>query len=324
MNSRRRFLARASAGAASLAAPAWLQAQAFPERPIKVLVPSAPGGGADLCVRAVAEPMRIALGQPLVQEYLTGGTGNVAFQRTAAAPPDGYTLTLPSAANVTNLAARPRQAFDIVGELRPVGKIAVAALTLTVSPVLNIASVDELLKLARARPGQLSYASIGNGSSQHLVAEMLAAAAGVDMVHVPYRGESAAALDLASGRVQLAFLAGAKPLVESGKLVALGTTHADVWPSMPTVAPLSRQGLPGFVYNGWNGLFAPRGTPEPVVARLSQALQQALQDPKVRSDLRTLGYEAGAGTPADLAAQLQSDLGTFRRLIAERNLRFPD
>ncbi|MGE4241247.1 Bug family tripartite tricarboxylate transporter substrate binding protein [Ramlibacter sp.] len=325
MGTTRRSFIVATASAGLVAAPAAVRAQAgFPDKPIKVMVPTVAGGAAEQCLRAVAEPMRQALGQPLVFEYLTGGTGNIALQRAAQSPPDGYTLALPSAANSSNLAARPRQAFDIVGEMRPVGKIGVAAMMLTVSPALNVKTTEELIRYAKANPGKLSYASIGYGSSQHLVAEMFAAAAGIDMVHVPYRGEAAAALDMAGGRIHVAFLAGAKPLVETGKIQALATTNAENWPSMPTVPPLSQTGLPGFVYNGWNGLVAPKATPDPIVARLSAALAGALKEPKVRSDLRMIGFEPGAGTPDELGEQLRSDIANFRKIIAERNLKFPD
>ena len=302
---------------------AWAQAQTYPERPIRIIVATVAGGVADVCIRAVAEPMRAALGQPFVIENITGATGDIGLRRAASAGADGYTLVQASAANTANQAARPKIAFDLAGELRPIGKCGVSAFTLAVAPGLGVKTTDELLQFAKRNPGKLVFGSIGHGSSQHLVAEMFAAVTHLEMVHAPYRGEAQAAQDMMAGRIQLMFMAGARTFIEAGKLIGLATTNAETWPSIPQLPPLSKT-LPGFVYNGWNGLLAPKGTPDAVVARLSAAMVRALDDDKVRSVLRGIGFEAGKGLPEDFAEQIRWDLSNFRRIIAERQLTFPD
>ena len=299
-------------------------AAAFPEKPIRVIVPTAIGGPSDLCIRTVTDVMFANLGQPLTVENITGATGNIGLERVAAAAPDGYTIAQASAANTANWAARPKASFDIVNNLKPIGKVCVAALTLAVAPALGVKTVEDFIRYAKANAGKLSYGSIGYGSSQHLVGEMFAAMTGLDMVHVPFRGEPAVAQEMAAGRIQMMFMAGAKPFVDGGLIVGLATTNRETWVPMPALPPIGKTALPGFSYNGWNGLLAPKGTPDAVVRRLSAALVQALADEKVRAIIRTLGNDAGAGTPEDLAAQIRSDITNFKRIIDERHLTFPE
>jgi tripartite-type tricarboxylate transporter receptor subunit TctC len=299
-------------------------AAAFPEKPIRIIVPTAIGGPSDLCIRAATEAMYGNLGQSLVVENVTGATGNIGLERVANAAPDGYTIAQTSTANTANWAARPRAAFDIVNGLKPIGRVCVAAFTLAVAPALGVRTVEEFIRYAKANPGKLSYGSIGYGSSQHLVGEMFAAITGLDILHVPFRGESAVAPEMAAGRIHMMFMAGAKPFIDGGLLVGLATTNRDTWPPMPSLPPIGKSALPGFSYNGWNGLMAPKGTPDAVVKRLSEALSRALADEKVRATIRSLGNEPGAGTPEDLAAQVRWDISNFRRIIDERRLVFPD
>jgi tripartite-type tricarboxylate transporter receptor subunit TctC len=298
--------------------------QGYPERPIRIIVPTAAGGVADVCIRAAAEPMRLILGQPIVIENITGATGDIGLRRAVAAGADGYTLVQASAANTANQAARPRIAFDLAGELRPIGKCGISAFTLAVAPSLGVRTTEEFIEYAKRNQGKVVFASIGHGSSQHLVAEMFASLTKLDMIHVPYRGEAAAAQDMIAGRVHMMFMAGARTFVESGKLIALATTNKETWPSMPQVVPIGKSALPGFAYNGWNGLLAPKGTPDAIVARLSAALVHALADEKVRATLRAIGFETGKGTPEDFAEQIRWDLANFRRIISERQLTFPE
>ena len=310
--------------AALLSGISFAAAAAFPEKPIRVIVPTAIGGPSDLCIRTVTDVMFANLGQPLTVENITGATGNIGLERVAAAAPDGYTIAQASAANTANWAARPKASFDIVNNLKPIGKVCVAALTLAVAPALGVKTVEDFIRYAKANAGKLSYGSIGYGSSQHLVGEMFAAMTGLDMVHVPFRGEPAVAQEMAAGRIQMMFMAGAKPFVDGGLIVGLATTNRETWVPMPALPPIGKTALPGFSYNGWNGLLAPKGTPDAVVRRLSAALVQALADEKVRAIIRTLGNDAGAGTPEDLAAQIRSDITNFKRIIDERHLTFPE
>jgi tripartite-type tricarboxylate transporter receptor subunit TctC len=298
---------------------------AFPEKPIRIIVPTAIGGPSDLCIRTVIDVMYANLGQTLTVENITGATGNIGLERVGNAPPDGYTLAQASAANTANLAARPRASFDIVNGLIPVGKVCNAAFSLVVAPALGVKTVEEFIRYAKANQGKLSYGSIGYGSSQHLVGEMFAAIAGLDMTHVPYRGEPAVAAEMAAGRIHMMFMAGAKPFLDGKLIVGLATTNRETWPPIPLLPPIGKSSaLPGFSYNGWNGLLAPKGTPDTVVRRLSEALKRALADEKVRTAIRTIGNDVGAGTPEELGAQIASDISKFRKIIDERHLVFPE
>jgi len=298
---------------------------AYPEKPIRIIVPTAIGGAADLCIRAVTDVMYANLGQPLSVENITGATGNIGLERVAASPPDGYVITQASAANTANLVARPRNSFDIVNGLIPIGKVCNAAFTLAVAPGLGVKTVEEFVQYAKAHNGKLSYGSIGYGSSQHLVAEMFVAMTGLDMTHVPYRGEPAVAAEMAAGRIHMMFMAGAKPFLDGKLVVGLATTNRETWIPIPSLPPIGKSAaLPGFSYNGWNGLMAPKGTPDAVVRRLSEALRRALADEKVRSTIRTMGNDVGPGTPEELAAQIATDMSKFKKIIDERHLVFPE
>jgi tripartite-type tricarboxylate transporter receptor subunit TctC len=206
-----------------------------------------------------------------------------------------------------------------------VGKVCQASFTLAVAPQLKIKSVEALVRLAKTHPGKFTFASIGHGSSQHLVGEMFAAATGLSLLHVPYRGESVAAPEIAAGRVHMMFMAGAKPFMDAGLIVGIATTNGDAWPPIPNLPPIGKTTvLPGFTYNGWNGLFAPKGTPDDRIRRISAALQKALTSEKVRTVINTLGNQPGAGTPEELAAQVKIDLAKFRGIIEQRKLVFPE
>ena len=323
------MIAKWISGAACVACIAFtasnVVAAAFPERPIRVVVPTAIGGPSDLCLRAVTDVMRADLGQHIVVENITGATGNIGLERVGNATPDGYTLSQASAGNTANLAARPKAAFDILNNMKPVGKVCQASFSLVVAPGLNVKTVEEFIRHAKTQQGKLSYGSIGHGSSQHLVGEMFAAAAGLDMTHVPYRGEALVTPELAAGRIHLMFMAGAKPFIDGGLVVGLATTNRDTWAPIPNLPPIGKSSvLPGFTYNGWNGLFAPKHAPDAAVQRVSAALVKALRDEKVRATIRTLGNEPGAGTPEELAAQVRSDITNFKRIIEQRKLSFPE
>lgn len=306
-----------AAGAASAAT--------FPDKPIRVVVPSGAGGPAELCLRAVTDAMRADLGQHIVIENVPGATGNIGLERVHNATHDGYTLSQASAANTANIAARPKVAFDILNNLKPVGKVCQASFTLAVAPSLNVKTVDEFIRYAKTQQGKVSFGSIGHGSSQHLVGEMFAAATGLDLTHVPYRGEALVVPEMAAGRIQMMFMAGAKPFLDGGLITGIATTNRDTWPPIPNLQPIGKtSALPGFSYNGWNGLFAPKGTPDAAIRRLSAALTKALADDKVRATIRTLGNEPGSGTPEELAATVRSDLVNFRRIIDQRKLAFPE
>jgi len=301
-----------------------LLAQNYPNKPIKVIVPTASGGPSDTCMRAVAQSMQNLLGQSITIENVTGATGSIGLSKVASSQADGYTLVVPSAANTASLATRPQNSFDVMTGFKPIGKICNATQTLVISPIMGIKSVDELIKYGKANPGKLSFGSIGVGSSQHLVGEMFAVATDIDMQHIPFRGEALAATEIAAGRVQLMFMAGAKPFMDSKLVLGLATTNKDTWAPMPQLPPLAKTSVPGFTYNGWNGLMAPAGTPDTVIQILSRALGDALKEEKVRSVIASMGNMPGQGTPEELAEQMKSDIFMFKKIMKDRNLNFND
>jgi tripartite-type tricarboxylate transporter receptor subunit TctC len=316
----------AALGAILMQSPLAAQAQsdAYPNAPIHIVVSSAAGGPSDMCMRAIAPAMQARLGQTLIIENVTGATGNIGMQRVASSPADGYNLAMTSSQATANEVTRPGSSFDIFKGLKPIGKICTAAFTLAVSPALGITTAEELVKYGKANPGKLTFASIGLGSGNHLVGEMFAAATGIKMQHIPFRGEAPAAMEIKAGRVQMMFMAGAKPFMDSNMVVALATTNKEAWPPMPTLPPIGKSVVPGFSYNGWNGLMAPPGTPDAVVQKISRALVETLKDPKVRALILSMGNVPGTGTPEELAEQLRTDQTMFKQIIDERHLKFED
>ncbi|HEY4319139.1 MAG TPA: tripartite tricarboxylate transporter substrate-binding protein [Herbaspirillum sp.] len=324
MNLHRAILLFSCALAANAASAARPDTASYPSMPIRVIVPTGSGGPSDLCMRAIAPAMQAVLGKALVVENITGATGNVGLNRVAGAAPDGYTVAVPSAGNTAGFAARPEISFDVQAGLKPVGKICNSALTLVVSPSLGIKSAQELVEYGKAHPGKLAFGSIGFGSSQHLVGEMFAAATGIKLQHIPFRGEAPAAMEIRAGRVQMMFMAGAKPFIDGHLVNGLATTNKTAWAPMPDLPSIGKSVVPGFSYNGWNGLMVPLGTPEAIVRKLSNALVEALKDPKVRATILSMGNVPGAGTPEELADQLRTDQAMFKQIIDERHLTFAE
>jgi tripartite-type tricarboxylate transporter receptor subunit TctC len=321
MLTRRSILKHSIATLAGLALPRRAFAQSFPTKPIKIIVPFPPGGPADTAVRIPQETMEKTLGQPIIVENVPGAGGLLGFNRVKAAEPDGYTLMQVASPHTTLAAIKP-DTIDLLRDLTPVGKTGNSTFTLVVSPKLGVKTVAELIALAKSKPGQLKFGSVGNGSSQHLVAEMLIAAAKIELVHVPYRGEAAPVPDLATGRIDLMFMASAKQYIDGGQVIGLGVSAEQPWFNLPDLKPLSQQGLPGFIVDGWNGLMAPKNTPAAVIARLSDALASGLGSEAAAKSFGAMGFKPGAGRPAELAQAIEKDRRVFTTVIRERNLKF--
>jgi len=305
---------------AAMPAPAQ---EAFPARPIRIVVTFAAGGITDVTARALAEGMRVKLGQPVVIENRPGASGRIGSEYVAKSAPDGYTLLMVTPSTTTVLAAiDPALSYDPEKSFAPVSHVASATFFLVVNPALPANNLAELLALARAKPGALNYGSLGPGSAPHLITEMFKRAAGIDLVHVPYKGEPLALADLLSDRIHVLFMAAAKPHVDAGKVRALGTTALEPWFTLPDVPPLDRVGLPGFQFIGWNGLVAPAGTPREIVSRLNEAASAALKDPGVRRILTEAGFKPVGGAPEAMGTVIRNDLASLRRLVRESNLKF--
>ncbi len=279
-------------------------AQAYPDKPLHLIVPFPPGGGADSLARLVMPKVAQALGQPIVIENKAGAGGNIGAEFVAQAPADGYTLLYgTNGTHAINPSLYPNLRFDPVKDFAPVSRMTEIATMLIVNPQLPVDSVPALIALAKARPGQLNFASAGNGTTSHLAGEMFKTQAGIDIVHVPYRGGALAMTDLIGGQVQLMIevMPNALPQVRGGKVRGLAVASLTRFPGAPELPTIAESGLPGFEAAAWDGLFVPARTPAAIVARLNAAVQQALADPELVSALRARGAVPVASTPASFA-----------------------
>ena len=314
---KRRQLLIASVPALAAALPSWSVAEpAYPSAPVKVLVGFPPGTATDVAVRAVADQMGRRLGQPFVVDNRPGAGSNIAARAVAAAPPDGYTVFAITIANVVNAAFPVANAIDPLKELTPITLIGNVPNVLVVHPSLKVSSVAELIALAKARPGALSYASSGVGTSPHLSGELFARMAGITMVHVPYKGSTPAVTDLLGGQVQLMFSPASTvmPHVRANKLVALAVTSPSRTPSAPDLRTLDELGLRGFDTSVWMGLVAPAQTPASVTAKLRTAAHAALDS----SELQAI-YKAQA---IDVLKTSDEEMSRFMRGEAARWSKF--
>ena len=290
----------------------------YPDHPITLIVPYAPGGGNDVIARAVAEPMGKSIGQPVVIENRGGAGGSVGTRQVAKAPPDGYTLGLGGTGTLAiDPTLYPNVGYDPRKDFAPIGLIATSPLIILVSEAVSARNLQELIALAKTQPSKLNYASAGSGSGIHLGTVLFAEKAGIDLTHIPYKGTGPALTDLLGGHVQIYFssLPPAVGLVKQGKLRALGVTSLKRSASFPDVPTVAEQGLPGFEAVLHYGIVAPAGTPRPVVDRLNGALRAALDDPKVRDHLATEGAEPLPTSPEEYAADIDREETKWSALV---------
>jgi tripartite-type tricarboxylate transporter receptor subunit TctC len=309
--------------AASLLAAAAL-AQGYPAKPIRLIVPFAAGGGNDNIARLVGKQLSESLGQPLVIDNRPGAGGVLGAELAAKAAPDGYTLFLGGVgSHAVNPNLNANLPYDPIRDFAPVALLASAPLILVVHPSVPAASFKAFVALARSKPGQLNYASNGNGTSSHLAAVMFDSMAGVDMVHVPYKGLSPALTDLLSGRVQLMFssVVAILPHIRAEKLRGLAVTGAKRMPSMPDLPTIAESGLPGYEASSWYGVLAPAGTPREIVVKLNAEFVKALAQPEVRTSLVAEGAEPIGGTPEQFGAYIISEKERMGKLIREAKIR---
>ena len=286
--------------------------------------PFAAGGGNDNVARLVGKHLSDSLGQPLVIDNRPGAGGALGAEVAAKSAPDGYTLFLGGVgSHAINPNLNERLPYDAVRDFAPVALLASAPLVLVVHPSVPADSFKAFVALARSKPGQLNYASNGNGSSSHLAAVMFDFMAGADMVHVPYKGLSPALADLLSGRVQLMFssVVAILPHVRAEKLKGLAVTGGKRLPSMPNLPTVAESGLPGYEASSWYGVLAPAGTPREIVARLNAELVKALEQPEVRTSLLAEGAEPIGGSPEQFAAHIRSEMERLGKMIREAKIR---
>jgi tripartite-type tricarboxylate transporter receptor subunit TctC len=316
-------LAVAFACAAHAQDPSTGSGQAYPGRPVRIVVPFAPGGPNDIIARLVARKLGEAQGQPFVVENRAGAGGNIGTDFVAKSTPDGYTLL---SAGPGSLIINPligKVPYDTQRDFAPITLMARAPNVLVAHPSLPARSVKELIALARARPGAINYGSGGNGSTPHLSAALFAAMTGVTLTHVPYKGTAPATADLIGGQVQIAFLGipAVLPHLKSGKLRALAVTGLRRSPELPDVPTVDESGVPGYEVSPWYGLLAPAGVPRAIVARLAVATANIVRTPEIREKLALQGAEAEGSTPQEYAAAIRADTATWVRVVEETGLR---
>jgi tripartite-type tricarboxylate transporter receptor subunit TctC len=298
-------------------------AQTWPARPVRVVVPFPPGGGTDIVARTVTPKMAEILGQPFVIENRAGAGGNIGTEFVAKSAPDGYTLLVASASTAINTTLVPNLSWAFERDFAPVVLMVVNNHLLAAHPSVQANNVRELLALARAKPGQVTYASYGNGSSAHLSAELFKLMAGVDLLHVPYKGAAPAVNDLLGGQVNIMFADVAALLshIKSGKLKALGIGAAKRFEGLPDVPTIDESGVPGFEAGGFLGLVAPAGTPPAVIQALNAAAQKSLAMPEVRDRLLGLASPPVGGTPEQFASHIKREIDKWARVIRAANIK---
>jgi tripartite-type tricarboxylate transporter receptor subunit TctC len=306
---RRHFL-RLSAGVAALPVVSCAAfAQSYPARPIHLIIGFTPGAASDIIGRTFAKGAEPFIGQQFVVENKPGAGSSIAAQYVIRASNDGYTLFVPALSTLTYQISNPDVTFDMRKDFAPVAPLAKGTFVLAVNPDLKVKNLAELIALAKAKPGQLLYGSVGNGSLPHLAAEMFAQRAGVKMTHVPYPGSPQVVQDLVAGRINLTFNIASSAIgqINAGQLVALAVASAKRSSALPDVPTMAESGMPDFDTSLWLGLLAPAGTPKPVVDKLNDAARKAMHTPDAVELLRKEGYEPLDATPDEFAAFINSE-----------------
>jgi tripartite-type tricarboxylate transporter receptor subunit TctC len=292
---------------------------------VRVIVPFAPGGASDLMPRLVGEKLAAMWAQPVVIDNRPGAAGNIGMEAGAKSPPDGYTLlAAPNGNLVVNPHMYSKLAYDVFKDLAPVTRIAAVQNVLVVNPEVPASSMNELIALARARPGALNFGSPGNGSQAHVGVELLKMQLGLDLVHLPYQGVGPAMKDLLGGRLQLmlAQVPSALPQIRAGKLRALGVASSAPLASLPDVPTIAAAaGLPGYEAVSWYALMAPAGTPREVIEKIQSDTAKALQMPEVRERLAGMGAEPSGEAPAELAARIKAEYERWGEVVRKANIK---
>ena len=320
----RRVLLRSLTASAAIPLTAFAQAPAdWPNKPLSLVVPWPPGGSSDVAARLVGAHLSKVLNQPVVIDNRAGASGKIGSEAVARSAPDGYTLLLANSISHASITLTDRQmTYDPEKDFAPVALLTQSPLVLAVHPSLPVNTVPELIAFAKSRPGTLNFGSPGPGSAHHLLGEWFRSRAGVNMVHVPYKGVAPAQADLLAGTVQLMFDPSVTQHVGAGKLRGLATTGSARSPVLPALPTLEEAGLKGMVLIGWNGLVAPAGTPRPLLERLNRAVRGALEDKEFGQKLVAIGLiPAAPSEPEELGRQVAYDLRLYREIVQSNNLK---
>jgi tripartite-type tricarboxylate transporter receptor subunit TctC len=299
-------------------------AQSYPSKPIRILIAQAPGSATDVISRLIANRLTETLGQPVIIEAKPGAGGVLGADAAAKSAPDGYTLFMANnSTHGSNPAVYPKLPYDAVNDFAPVAFVASVPYVLAVEPALPVKDVQELIALVKSKPGKMNYASAGNGSTHQFCAELLKSTAGLDIVHVPYKGSPPAIAGLLGGEVQMMFanLTDIGSQLKSGKVKALAVTSAKRAPLLPNVPTMQESGLTGFEIMSWFGLLAPAGTPAPIIARLNAETNKALERQDVRGTLAAQGLEVAPGTPEQFGAHIKAEIAKFTKVARAANIK---
>lgn len=300
-----------------------IAADTYPSKPIKWVVPFPPGGAMDSMARTLGEKLSVNMKQPVIVENRPGAGGAIGSNIVAKAAPDGHTMMIVSIGHAVNPSIYPKLQYDAAKDFKPVSLVAIVPNLLVAHPSVKANNIKELIALAKAQPGKLTYASAGNGTTVHLSAELFNSMAGVDIMHVPYKGSAPAVTDLIGGQVNIMFdsLSSAKPYVQSGKLKALAVTTAKRSSAFPNVPTIAESGIPGYELSGWYAVFVPAETPKPIVDRLNAELLRALKQPDVRARFALIGAEPAGSSPEELANTLKTETARWSKIVQERNIK---
>ena len=307
----------------AIAVPAWAQASPYPDKPIRIVVPFPVGGIADTFGREIGKKLTETWGQPVIIDNRTGAGGNIGADIVAKSPPDGYTLVIGNiGTHAVNVSLLPTMPFDTIKDFTPIAHLMDAEGLLVVNPSVAATTVPELIALARAQPGKLSYASAGIGTTSHLAGELFKSMTKVDIVHVPYKGNVPAITDLLGGQTTMIFatMPTVLPHVRAGKLRAiavLGTVRSPALPGVPTVA----ESVPGFEVGNWIGLFGPAGMSPTIVTRLNAEVQKIMRSPEIEKRLETEGAKFVPMTPEQFAAFQKAELAKWAKTVKDANIK---
>jgi tripartite-type tricarboxylate transporter receptor subunit TctC len=297
-------------------------AQSYPQRPVRLIVPYAPGGSADIAARLISEAWSKSFGGTLVVENRAGAGGNIGVDAVAKSPADGYTIGLQTVSLAINPGLFPRMPYDTLKDLAPIGMVASSQHVLVVNNKVPAKNLQELIALAKASPGKLTYGSAGNGSTFHMSAELFKSVANVSIVHVPYRGGGPALVDTIAGQVDMSFpvISAAQQHVQGGKLTALAVTGAKRSALLPNVPTAAEAGLPDYQFETWFMVFAPTGTPKPIIDKLNASLNSALAAQATKERMVKEGFEPTPTTPEAARQRLEREMPMWAKLIKQRGI----
>lgn len=302
--------------------PAHSVAQPYPSKPIKILIGYPPGGSVDATARVIAERLSPVLGQPVITDHRPGATGNIAGGVLAKASPDGYTLYMGTSINTVSVSLFKELPYDPVRDFAPIYKAVTAPNILVVHSSVPAKNVKELVAYAKANPGKVSYGTTGPGSSPHLCAALLSTLAGIEMLHVPYKGGAQVMTDLLSGQINILFSNPTSVMqhVHSGRIRALAVTTVERFSELPDMPTMIEEGFPGFDLAAWYGVIAPAGTPKEIVNRLNSEIGKILEKPDVKRILAKQGLEAQRSTPEQFAKDIKDDIAKYAKLLKDAGI----